>query len=64
VTIRVDANQGWIYNDAVCALQGLEAFDIQFCEQPIPSYDDHLLPELCTDFGGMGRLREHVGAWG
>jgi len=46
VTIRVDANQGWIYNDAVCALQGLEAFDIQFCEQPIPSYDDHVLPEL------------------
>jgi len=45
-TIRVDANQGWTYDDAVQALQGLQAFDIQFCEQPMRSYNDHLLPQL------------------
>ncbi len=45
-TIRVDANQGWTYDDAVRALQGLQIFDIEFCEQPMRSYDDHLLAQL------------------
>ena len=46
LTIRVDANQGWSYDAAVAALRGLQPFGIQFCEQPMRSYDDHLLPRL------------------
>lgn len=48
IPIRIDANQGWSYDEAVEALQGLEAFKIQFCEQPMRTYNDHLLPELRT----------------
>lgn len=41
--IRVDANQGWNFADAVFALRGIAPYDIEFCEQPMRSwYDDHL----------------------
>lgn len=44
--IRVDANQGWGFEDAVYALQAIGQYDIEFCEQPMRTwYDDHL-PEL------------------
>lgn len=46
--IRIDANQGWSYEGAIEALQGLESYKIQFCEQPLRTYNDHLLPELRT----------------
>jgi L-alanine-DL-glutamate epimerase-like enolase superfamily enzyme len=46
IPIRIDANQGWSYESAVEILQGLEAYKIQFCEQPMRTYNDHLLPEL------------------
>lgn len=46
IPIRIDANQGWTYEGAVEALQGLESFKIQFCEQPMRTYNDHLLAEL------------------
>lgn len=46
IPIRIDANQGWSYEEAVEALQGMEAYKIQFCEQPMRSYNDHLLAEL------------------
>jgi o-succinylbenzoate synthase len=45
--IRVDANQGWLYEDAVFALQALDQFDIEFCEQPMRTWFDDYLPELC-----------------
>ena len=45
--IRVDANQGWEYEDAVFALQALDQFDIEFCEQPMRTWYDDYLPELC-----------------
>ena len=48
VKIRIDANQGWSFDDAVTALTGLEQFDIQFCEQPMRRYDDGKLPVLRT----------------
>ncbi len=44
--IRIDANQGWDFDQATVALQGLEDLGIQFCEQPMRSYNDHLLPQL------------------
>lgn len=46
IPLRIDANQGWDYGQAIKALRGLEALDIQFCEQPMRSYNDHLLPKL------------------
>jgi L-Ala-D/L-Glu epimerase len=46
VKIRIDANQGWSFEEAVIALQGLAPFDIEFCEQPMRHYNDHLLPDL------------------
>ncbi|MCW5941999.1 MAG: dipeptide epimerase [Fimbriimonadaceae bacterium] len=38
-TIRVDANQGWDRIAAVEALQALEEFDVEFCEQPLRAHD-------------------------
>lgn len=46
VSLRIDANQGWSYEGSVQAFQGLEPFNIQFCEQPMRSYNDHLLSQL------------------
>ena len=37
--IRIDANQGWTPNDAVRALKGIDAYDVQFCEQPVRYWD-------------------------
>lgn len=47
IKIRVDANQGWEYDDAVYALKALDAFDIEFCEQPMRTWYDDYLPALC-----------------
>jgi len=44
--IRVDANQGWSFDDAVFALQALGKYDIEFCEQPMRTWYDDKLPEL------------------
>lgn len=46
IQIRTDANQGWTYDDAVFALNGIGAYTVEFCEQPLRKYNDHLLPEL------------------
>ncbi|WP_345953090.1 dipeptide epimerase [Mucilaginibacter sp. PAMB04168] len=45
--IRIDANQGWTFEEAVYALQELAKYDIAFCEQPMRTYNDELLPALC-----------------
>lgn len=36
-TIRVDANEAWTPEQAVKNLNALAAFEIEFCEQPIPA---------------------------
>lgn len=46
VTIRIDANQGWSFTDAVSALRAMESSDIEFCEQPMHAWDDELLYAL------------------
>ena len=46
IPIRIDANQGWSFEGALEALKGLEPYKIQFCEQPMRTYNDHMLPEL------------------
>jgi len=44
--IRIDANQGWSFDDAVFALQALDKYNIEFCEQPMRTWYDDKLPEL------------------
>ena len=39
VALRADANQGWSVADAILALRGIEPFRVQFCEQPVHSWD-------------------------
>jgi L-Ala-D/L-Glu epimerase len=45
--IRIDANQGWSFEDAAKIFKDMEELDIQFCEQPMRTWNDPLLPELC-----------------
>ncbi len=47
IVLRLDANQGWTFEEAVLILQALEKYNIEFCEQPMRTYNDELLPELC-----------------
>jgi len=44
--IRIDANQGWSFEGAVKALQAMTDLDIEFCEQPMRTWYDDLLPRL------------------
>jgi L-alanine-DL-glutamate epimerase-like enolase superfamily enzyme len=44
--IRIDANQGWSFEDAVKALQGMKDLNVEFCEQPMRTGYDDLLPKL------------------
>ncbi|WP_425563477.1 mandelate racemase/muconate lactonizing enzyme family protein [Mucilaginibacter defluvii] len=44
--IRVDANQGWSFDDAVHALTNIAPYNIEFCEQPMRTWHDDRLPEL------------------
>ncbi len=46
VKIRIDANQGWSVADAKDALTKLAKYNIEFCEQPMRTYNDEHLPEL------------------
>jgi len=46
IPIRLDANQGWTFAEAVTVLNALADEHIQFCEQPMRVYNDHLLPQL------------------
>lgn len=46
IVLRVDANQGWSYDDAVFVLQNIQSYNIQFCEQPMRKHNDELLPGL------------------
>ena len=46
--IRLDANQGWSFEDALFALQSMKDLDIEFCEQPMRTWYDDKLPELCS----------------
>ncbi len=46
ITLRIDANQGWDYKDAVYVLTSMEKYNIEFCEQPLHKHDDPLLPQL------------------
>jgi len=49
VLLRVDANQAWDEPTAHAALVAMAAEGIQFCEQPLPAWNE----------AGLRRLREH-----
>jgi L-alanine-DL-glutamate epimerase-like enolase superfamily enzyme len=46
VKIRIDANQGWSFDEAVYALQAMGNMDVQFCEQPMRTWYNDRLPQL------------------
>jgi L-Ala-D/L-Glu epimerase len=45
-TVRIDANQGWEFDDALFVLNHIEPLNIEFCEQPMRTWYDDRLPEL------------------
>ncbi len=49
IKIRIDANQGWSFDDALFGLGELGKYDIEFCEQPMRTWYDDQLPELCAN---------------
>src|SRR5882724_185259 len=46
IRLRIDANQGWTYEDAVMALTKMGDYNIEFCEQPMRHWCDEQLPAL------------------
>ncbi|WP_256011402.1 mandelate racemase/muconate lactonizing enzyme family protein [Desertivirga xinjiangensis] len=46
IIIRIDANQGWNFEDALYALKAMSDLRIQFCEQPMRTWYDDYLPSL------------------
>jgi L-alanine-DL-glutamate epimerase-like enolase superfamily enzyme len=46
LVLRIDANQGWDFNTALYVLTELKDIRIEFCEQPMRYWNDHILPEL------------------
>jgi len=51
MTIRLDANQGWDFDAAVLCLNAMKDLNIEFCEQPMRTWYDDRLPELCEQTG-------------
>jgi L-alanine-DL-glutamate epimerase-like enolase superfamily enzyme len=49
MVLRLDANQGWSFDDALFALGALESQHIEFCEQPMRTWFDDRLPELALN---------------
>ncbi len=49
IALRIDANQGWRPAEAVRCLRGIEKYQIQACEQPVPYWD----------LEGLKYVREH-----
>ncbi|HUQ64991.1 MAG TPA: dipeptide epimerase, partial [Flavitalea sp.] len=46
ICLRIDANQGWTFDDAVKVLTAIADYDIEFCEQPLRYWNDHQMPAL------------------
>lgn len=46
MVLRIDANQGWSFEDALICLNGMADLNIEFCEQPMRTWFDDRLPEL------------------
>ena len=46
IKLRIDANQGWSFDDASWILNEMANLNIEFCEQPLRTWYDDLLPQL------------------
>jgi L-alanine-DL-glutamate epimerase-like enolase superfamily enzyme len=46
IGLRIDANQGWDFEEAVLALTGMQDLNIEFCEQPMSKLLDEKMPSL------------------
>jgi len=46
IVLRIDANQGWSFEDAKRCLNEMEIQTIEFCEQPMRTWYDDQLPAL------------------
>jgi L-alanine-DL-glutamate epimerase-like enolase superfamily enzyme len=46
ISLRVDANQGWSTKEAIETLQALNAYKIEFCEEPVPRWNYMDLPYI------------------
>jgi L-alanine-DL-glutamate epimerase-like enolase superfamily enzyme len=44
--LRMDANQGWSFDEALFALGEIAQYQVEFCEQPMRTWYDDRLPEL------------------
>ena len=40
VSLRIDANQGWDVSTAIATLKAMAPYGIEFCEQPVPVWDE------------------------
>lgn len=50
LALRIDANEGWSYSQALRALRKMEPCDVELVEQPLPRWD----------LEGMARLRTRI----
>ncbi|HLY68509.1 MAG TPA: dipeptide epimerase [Puia sp.] len=46
IVLRIDANQGWDFETSEKVLEAISKYNIQFCEQPMRSWNDDRLPKL------------------
>lgn len=46
ISLRIDANQGWIYPEAIYNLQAMESLDISYCEAPIYAKNIQKIKEI------------------
>ena len=46
IRLRIDVNQGWDFETAKEALLKMGDSNVEFCEQPMRQWNDHLLPKL------------------
>lgn len=44
--LRIDANQGWTFEESLFVLKNIAHLNIQFCEQPMRTWYDDQLPDL------------------
>lgn len=61
--LRIDANQGYSFADAVFALQNMERYDLEFCEQPMRTRDDGKLSQLRKETAVKIMADESVYDW-
>ncbi len=46
IPIRIDANQGWDSTTAIKILRDLAPYNIQYCEEPVPHWDNNSLQRV------------------